>query len=73
MEQYKLRCYWGTGAARWAEEQEPEVLDSTSSNYNGDDGIEEIIVFNTAAEVNAFIKGVEASNGWNRYLIHEMA
>ena len=67
MGEYKLKCFWGIKGA-WAGDQGPDILEDEPANEY-DINIQE---FETEGEMKAFVLGVEMSNGWDKYFIHEM-
>lgn len=69
MTQYKVKCFWGTEAAGKAEEEE-HAYRLDYEPVNGYDITEEL--FQTEGELQAFLKGVDMSSGWDKFLIHEM-
>lgn len=68
IEKYRLKCFWGTEMARWAEEHSYEELE----NEPGNEMDITVEIFNTEGKVQAFILGVNKCQGWDNYLIHEM-
>ena len=69
MERYRIKCFWGNTASNMSEDLTTieQVLDTVDNGYDI-----ETVEFDTEAEVQAFIKGVERMDGWSSYNLIEI-
>jgi hypothetical protein len=60
MSELSITIIFGTSAVSGYQDNDPDYLE---------DGAEETFKFNTEAEVDAFLQGIEAMDGWMAYCV----